>query len=422
MHASCLGVVNVLSSQMNDRLANSFDYTSLMSNRPGMYSAFYPPSSSNEEGGRSLGEAILVGGRTGAVEQKIYKWKQYEANGTNTYYWKRYNAESDTVYTWNKWNTQTQYTWNKWGLNITYQWNKYSLNTTYEIGRTSDLTQTTMNAREDSFETYYVVWATLTGLYCNKQLSTWITGNLVNQGYFKGKYTPVPQYYVGMDSPYYWYKYFGVIDNLKFNYTTDSDRWWTATISYYVTSVPKYSQGSTSYGTVTSTNANAYPNGGKHTDNFYYSGRTTLYSRGSYVGTVTSTASNTYPNGSWSGSNWYDGMTSGLTRGSTKYDDVTSTESGSYPANGEYGGFWYISAGSTTTWYKGSIDYGTIYSSDRSAYPDNNYVGSFWYVYDGLTTEWFQGAYLQDRLSTDRDRWPDNGYADGFWYVFDGEA
>lgn len=370
-----------------------------------------------------MGEAILVGGRMGAVEQKIYRWKEYQANGTNVYYWNRWNAISTTEYIWNQFNTVTQYTWNKWGLNTSYKWNKYS---------------TKKEAVTQSVSLGSPIESNHTRLWTDKPYTKYTTSS-------------------GRDTPRLWFSNGGWSVNLSkssvgkaitgwipingtangseiiciysawvtkcVSLTDDEDgRMCNVEITGALTAVMKYS-GENLVGTVTSTNVNAYPNGGVHADDgWYYGSRTTIYSKGTYVGIVQSTDPNDYPNGSWSGSNWYDGRSEGLIKGSTSYGQISSTNSGAYPPSGASGSYWYESAGSQISWSQGSISYPQVSSTNSGAYPSNDHQDDYWYTYDRVEIVYSQGECVGDRLSTDRNRWPDNGYANGYWYIFNGEA
>ncbi|WP_301067360.1 hypothetical protein, partial [uncultured Duncaniella sp.] len=318
----------------------------------------------DEEGGIHLGEAILVGGRMGSVEQKIYKWKQYQAVGTNTYYWNRYNAVSTTTYKWNKWNAIT-----------TYRWNRYSSYTSVHDWRSS---LESYNSKEEfvyiiSKDTTYKEWTTDSyGKYIGR-----IAYSDAGVGHWV-----VNETYDSSQSKYLTRRL--QIQRLTYSESEGADK---------------------AYG------------------HYYYKATSAVaYSPSGTPTVVTSSSNNTYPSDGVNGSYYYQSISSTYSKGSTSYGQVTSTSSSAYPSNGASGSYWYESAGSNTSYSKGSTQYSDISSTDRSAYPDNNYSGSYWYVYSTYTTTWSQGDYIGDRLSTDRDRWPDNGRDGDYWYVFDGEA
>lgn len=383
-----------------------------------------------------MGEAILVGGRTGAVEQKIFKWKEYIANGTNVYYWNRWNAISTTTYYWNRFSTSIKYTWNQWNISYSYQWNKWNSVFGYNIIKAADGT-TLINPStnlcwaaneysiaQKSSGNSGINWAWCFGLV-NSTSGRWIkdhikagtlTGRIAGMGRWAGDN--------GVSGGSWWYIKIGICNGqYKLYDDGDGSYWYDLGYTQIWSLEDKWSGGTTSYGTVTSTNASAYPNGGRHTDGYWYNNRTTLYSRGSYVGTVTyNDNANAYPNGSWSGNYWYDGRTQATVKGGTSYGQVSSTNAGAYPSPGASGSYWYESAGSQISWSQGSTSYPEVSSTNSGAYPANDHAGDYWYIYNRMEIVYSQGEYVGDRLSTDRDRWPDNGYVNGYWYVFDGEA
>lgn len=107
-----------------------------------------------------------------------------------------------------------------------------------------------------------------------------------------------------------------------------------------------YAQGSTSYGTVTSTSSSTYPNNGKHTDGYWY-----VYNSVSY------------------------------SKGSTQYSDVSSTNRSAYPDNSYSGSYWYVYSTSSTSYSQGSTLYGTAKSKNESTYPSNGrHSDGYWYV------------------------------------------
>lgn len=107
-----------------------------------------------------------------------------------------------------------------------------------------------------------------------------------------------------------------------------------------------YAQGSTSYGTVTSTSSSTYPNNGKHTDGYWY-----VYNSVSY------------------------------SKGSTQYSDVSSTNRSAYPDNSYSGSYWYVYSTSSTSYSQGSTLYGTVKSKDESTYPTNGrHSDGYWYI------------------------------------------
>ena len=86
-----------------------------------------------------------------------------------------------------------------------------------------------------------------------------------------------------------------------------------------------------------------------------------------YVGNVSSTNPNAYPNGGSQGGYYYDSRTSETDQSQgSLIDQVTSTSSSAYPQNGIAGNYWYVAAGSDTTYAKGAAA-GEVTSSNREA-------------------------------------------------------
>lgn len=324
-----------------------------------------------------MGEAILVGGRMGAVEQVIYRWKQYQAVGTNTYYWNRYNAVETITYKWNKWSS-----------NVTYQWNKYNAVTGTVAVRYSTFTHLTYFF--SSSIRYGTSWT-----YNESTEEFTVSGDVItgdkainNASILEGRVKASDGHTIERIGSFKEYTNNGSSANYSSS-TPYCVAKYAPSHFYYSTDLPTnvYKRGEQSYGTVTSSNSNTYPYGGRHTDNYWYEYNSTLYSKGS-----------------------------------TSYGQVASTAPSAYPSNDVSGSYWYESAGSTSSWSKGSTSYPQLSSTSVSAYPNDGRQDSYWYVYDRVEIIYSQGEYDADRLSTDRDRFPDNGYQGGYWYVFDGEA
>lgn len=379
----------------------------------------YPPSSYVRKEEFQLAEAILVGGRMGAVEQTIYKWKQYQANGTNTYYWNRYNVVSTTTYKWNKWNAINTYR---------YAWMKYNTNDVSVRASSYDLIT---NGSQSG------VWSsTISGLRLSNPPSNCKTylsyGGYSSYGYNCSSEIPISSIYGNYNGS--WQIPCGG------NYYLAG---WILTRTIYgvYTNTTYYDRGNTrvKFNSWSCFHFDACVNQGSDDCPYLaYRMYTNLNPTTDAVPIVESISgtgskiyddsSDKYPQSGMLSSDYnyyyvYQGQEIVSTsKGSTSYGQVTSTSSSAYPSNGANGSYWYVSAGSDVSYSKGSTSYPDISSTNRSAYPDNSYSGSYWYVYSTYTTEYSQGDYIGDRLSTDRDRWPDNGKDGDYWYVFDGEA
>lgn len=365
-----------------------------------------------------MGEAILVGGRMGAIEQKIYKWKQYKANETTTYYWNRNNAVATTNYVWAKYNALGTFTWNVFDTigsgTITERVVPYVVN----VGPTS-LIHYSSGCRVDSVyhQGIYTknqlcnlwlephnpgkLWIASGSKQAGDSLSGYIWTGSGDNGYDR---STTPGWY--KDNTKYYYKYLVELDKI-------------VSISYPTSWESSSGDTKWNYGSMTCTTKSK----------IYFSWST--YTKQAYMGNsetmttpVTGSSIGLYPADGVKDGYWYtrDDSATVWEKGTTNYGNVTSTNSGAYPANGVSGSYWYTSAGSNVTYSKGSTVYSQVSSTSSSAYPSNGHSGSYWYTYDRLVVTYSQGTYDGDRISTDRDRFPDNGYQDGYWYVFDGEA
>lgn len=316
-----------------------------------------------------MGEAMLVGGRNGAIEQKIYKWKQYEANRTDTYYWNRWNAIETVTYKWNKYgaSSRTMYRWNMYEWVYIAKFSRTSIGPGY-AGSATFWSSYSLDKSTGVFTlTGSSITATGVGLWESER---------VKFEQACGWYHPVS----GSTSTIQ-----RMGSSVVRAHTGSGDYWGYDTYDEYISEVGK----------------------------------------GSYLGTVESSSSGMYPNPGSSGSRWYQdrsSYTEWINAGNFIESVTAINNPNEYPSNGYKGGFWYIAAGSSSEWSQGSTSYPAVYSNTRSAYPDNGRDGDFYYVYDSCVTEWSQGEYVSDRLSTDRDRFPDNGPYGDYWYIFDGEA
>ena len=98
-------------------------------------------------------------------------------------------------------------------------------------------------------------------------------------------------------------------------------------------------------GTVSSTDASAYPTNGSQ-DGYYYSNRrsSTSYSKGSANGSVSSTNRSQYPDNNYSGSYWYVYDRDEVSYSQGSYiSDVENDDPSAYPENGRHtDGYWYV--------------------------------------------------------------------------------
>lgn len=288
-------------------------------------------------------------------------WKKYNAVENHTYHWNRFNRVTTTTYKWNRYNVNTT---------TTYTWRKYNIVTTgdkYEVDiRYND----TLNVKvqDDGYCNVGGVYRTCTANGTG-DTSLRLSGKVtINENNF---------------------------DSLSGYYAGGSGR------AYYLPS----------------------PHTVRNNKAEYY-GATCVGVRGNqniehvYVGNVTSTDPNAYPNGGSQGGYYYDSRTSKTDQSQgSLIDQVTSTSSSAYPQNGISGNYWYVAAGSDVTYSKGTAA-GEVTSSNRGAYPDNNYSGNYWYVFARDEITYTRGSYIQDVENDNPNAYPDNGrHSDGYWYV-----
>lgn len=289
-------------------------------------------------------------------------WKKYNAVENHTYHWNRFNKVETITYKWNRYNINSV---------TTYTWRKYNIVTTGDEYEVEIRNNDTLNIKvqDDGYcsagGVYRTCRATGTGDNGPLRLSGAVTVNENNFDRLVG-------YYAGRSGRAYYFGRSPSVRNNRAEYeasTCVGVRGHQTTEHVYV-------------GTVSSTNASAYPNGGTQ-GGYYYDTRTskTDQSQGSLI------------------------------------DQVTSTTSTAYPQNGISGNYWYVAAGSDTTYSKGAAA-GEVTSTNRGAYPDNNYSGNYWYVFAQDKITYTQGSYVADVEADDPNTYPDNGYhSDGYWYV-----
>ena len=189
------------------------------------------------------------------------------------YTWAKYNAVGTTTYTWKKYNSIKEY-------------EKKASSTTMEFAECS----TVSLYKSYSFDTS-------TGKYTLKTLNKSIKLTASNVDTYKNNY----------------YSLDGTTTSTMYrvNGKTTSINTGTSSLSLtiFTSQLGDYSQGSTSYGTVSSATSSAYPTDGRHTDGYWYvsTGSTTTYSKGSTsYGTVTDTDPEAYPtNGRHTDGYWY---------------------------------------------------------------------------------------------------------------------
>lgn len=335
-------------------------------------------------------DAVLLRKKASAIHQ----WKKYNVNSTTTYTWNRWNVSSSTTYYWNRYNYTTTYTWNKYtavsGWSISSSGPYSGTVTTYCSGIASSKDLSINRGLWTSFnESNPIVASSYTYSDYAYNLSG-EAGYKFNAG---NTYT-IPNYYwtsgYRFDVRNPLYRVSKIVTDSTVNRTPDGEDepWYdfaaTLTVNYRWIASEGYTAGA-SKGTVSSTNANAYPNGGKHTDGFYYDGRTSTTERGSSAGSVSS---------------WY---------------------SSAYPSNGTSGSYWYVYDRSRTSYYQGSTQYSDVTSTDINAYPNGSWSGSYWYNNRTESTTHSIGTYIEDIFSTNPDRYPANAIQDSFWYVYQGQ-
>ena len=192
--------------------------------------------------------------------------------------------------------SKKKYTWAKYNAvgTTTYTWKKYNSIKEYEEKKSS----TTMDFADLSTVSLYKSYSldASTGKYTLKTLNKSIKLTASNVSTYKNNY-----FSLDGTTTSTMYKVNGTA------FTTSGVTKLALTI--YTSEMGDYSQGSTSYGTVTDTDPDAYPTDGRHTDGYWYvsTGSTTSYSKGSTsYGTVTDTDPDAYPtDGRHTDGYWY---------------------------------------------------------------------------------------------------------------------
>lgn len=231
------------------------------------------------------------------------------------YSWKKYNAVEET-------NTYTF--WEKWSANVSTRSGVVqgsgapdSEDTGYWYGNTGDFSELHMT---QSWATAYTINSDNKFVLTDPETETLTTG-----GAYSRWGIPAGSYYGDSgptDTLYYTstLRYFGIsVSTVEAN-PDDNGYAYRATVVYtipghdysltYEDDVTTYSKGSTSYGTVSSTNSSAYPSNG-YKDGYWY------------VKTKTES-------------------TTGWAKGSTLQDTVTSFSPVAYPEDGYQDGYWYV--------------------------------------------------------------------------------
>ena len=248
-------------------------------------------------------------------------------NPSTLFLWRVYNSNSATNYLWNQFNIATQ--------NV-YSWNRYNVESYVQHGISYGPGGSLVISANTDWRATQQGWDPERALASNGSYFRMGSARYpyqFNSGEWGAQSSrPIMLYqYIG-------HSYIGDTNNLIWMYAQ------TATI----TNETVYEQGSTSYGSVTSTNSSAYPNNG------------------------------------YSGSYWYvySGVTTNNIQGSTNYGTVSSTNSGAYPSNGISGSYWYVSAGSEIVHSQGEDLVKTVTSPNGDTYPDDGYNAQdgLWYV------------------------------------------
>ena len=232
-------------------------------------------------------------------------WKKYNTVETHTHSWKRYNVNSTTTYT----------------------WRKYSITENYTIRLTNDTLSFKWYENDNPYEKVYRS-ARATGVGASEiSLSGLVTITASNYDKLVGYYTTTGS------SRYY--------------KITEFTRYEGSSAKYMGTRIEgtKGSSTQTYVGTVTSTDPNAYPNGGTQ-GGYYYDSRTadTQYSQGSLIDTVTANNSSAYPSNGVSGNYWYVYEGDSVSYGQGTYvEDIEADDPSTYPDNGRHSdGYWYV--------------------------------------------------------------------------------
>lgn len=225
---------------------------------------------------------------------------------------------------WNKYNSvaTTRYYWNRFSLvtTTTYTWDRYQITYEYQLVNGSS---TTIDIRNT--DTVY------RSAYSNRgrvELSGSVLAVSVSSDL-----TRLSGYYYLMSGQ-------------ALRLTSVNSVMTTRRVRYNCVEVDSKQVESQVYaGTVSSTNANAYPTNGSQSG-YYYSNRrsSTSYSKGSANGSVSSTNRSQYPDNNYSGNYWYEYDRDEVSYSQGSYiGAVESDNPNAYPDNGRHtDGYWYV--------------------------------------------------------------------------------
>ena len=305
---------------------------------------------------------------------KKYKWQKYSAvyhPATTTYYWNKYNRVTNTTYQWNKFNSNEErsLSWQTYTASASSR--NWSLGSPVSDG-SKNVTFTgyylpslpTINDIIDisNYALHIVLPSSKTVAFTGKTNAWNRVATINNYSALIGKYICSDNWGLGSNTSFVSIAttneeafHFIKLNSIQFkndpNYTD------YPILDNYIDGIiytPKisitYSKGSTSYGTVSSSSSSAYPTNGRHTDGFWYDGRTssTSYSKGTTsYGTVSSTSRSAYPDNNYSGSYWYvysrSSTSSAYYSKGAYIEDVVAKEEDEYPTNGRHtDGYWYV--------------------------------------------------------------------------------
>jgi hypothetical protein len=186
-------------------------------------------------------------------------------------------------------------TWNKYSIKSTYKWDKYSCNSSYHITRYyNPITKSSTS----TFGTFASTGTAYSDYGFSESKGFYGTGSTINSAY-----NDATGYYYFYDSNDYVYTMVVQGSALLANGMTYYQYSLATVAACSTEGTYTYSKGSTSYGTVTSTSRNTYPDNDKSGD-YWYIYKSETKSKGTLIETVKA-KEGTYPSNGIQGDYYY---------------------------------------------------------------------------------------------------------------------
>ena len=173
------------------------------------------------------------------------------------------------------------------------------------------------------------------------------------------------------------------------------------------------------YGSVTSTDRNAYPDDGALNGYWYVHSGVTPDAT-TFIGTVESRDKDAYPQNDAVDGVYYvfshledDTIVKG-----DLIEPVSSSNKNAFPQDNVSGDYWYVYSHMTTDYFCGDKN-GTVNAETINGYPANAKKGSVWYVYSHFENNGPYKSRWVDEVETNlRSVYPTNGIQGNYWYVY----